>query len=1492
MFNNKALGFICGTVLVVFLSCISSGARTAEEVIALPTGTLVLDSSGSHYFYQHASAEQVRHYRQGYLASLGDSLKSFWYLHWLFLAFLIPDISLFTAHLSSVSSWGQLLVYPGSYGIYKSMMAGVWLAMLGGQAYSHYHDVRRQMFPGPDDSRYLYKLVPVRVEGRPPLVIMHVIDLDEHRSFYQIMSLPEYAVSEDAGQGIADNLDIQQFAESGQRQIDIFTELAGILRRDNMLLELEAVSAKVKKTQKKHRTIPERHLQLTLQFYDDSLQWQTRQVRFRASDNLLWIEKSLFPWLLDEYWHSWSAPFIDSKVQESSYESALSPEWLKHIISWLKNREASMPLPDGEELLPGPAQIPGCSGSQSRNCINRQLTAVSESPGCLKLDLYGATFFLPNLLAGGNDSLEKAEHSENCLAVLTEPKDDFSGIYTEAHNARETHSHFLADRLWKSLFVSTSYMAVGAGAKAVHHYTFGLSRQQPSYQAPGAGTVSHDPGGAPPASGAVSLEPPVVPYQPVIISPEPVTTPPVTVLQEPLESKEAKETARLPDDIKEESPSPFETQPSSTPPELEPDRRSGSETNSVASATEEQEAEALLDHSPGTDSEYDRYEAESLNEFSMGLPSDTLSVFSRGDNLRASRLSLASMQEDLRNMPVLTKLLEPSVVTQGDVKVKQRQLRTKKHFSPHKDEKNKELFRRRARNEAPHGIIVSSLVMTGLESGTKAEFPSWSTMNRIVSTKMRVLKIPQRSESRMLRYRQFYLGAKDEYESKGSVSLVTAARTYILQVIAEEFSEQRFKVDSEVVESMDTENIIHARFVAAVQSMMVVDEEPQHDHARYIQTYLQDLRLYTDGETRKLIEEHQDVLSVYKSKHSHETHILDTPFKLITLRSWPENKGTLEGDLAELKKTEWKKVRDKAVANAFGVDKSSVRKILHARTEQTPGEDWPSGMLHMAFLKNITPRLNGLRAELDAEFKWLSYQASLMDDTGGDERNRLSEYKQLPEEVVSRVLGISDSINMSDAIALLTEKQKAEHSRVVVRKMESTLEMDTDHFRRLLKESYFQMLVAHMKAQNGASDIVFKEEEMRKLAKQWLTQKLKGNIKKEMPEEDKLQLQVERLVRNIEHYVDKINPLLAVGRGEFTPKDVFSEKTPVQQLDPMVRSSAAEIAGGQDWKQVVEQRIRRYARTIIFSSQATNWYDMDIPFTEKELGSADGLPEGVQWDDNQKLIARRLKAIAYERVQSTAYKVDDSASKKGIVKKTRRLLKASMSLVNKNIATAEVRRQGLMLFIRPLVSSGYIQLGGQYAVNIMNWNRSGEDGDLARKDLVAQWYHKAVTEIMDSEYQQVIKLLKDMKNHVEHYYTKAKLPEDYGNKPVEDFFEGPAKSAKKGEFRLVRLNSIQYSLEQVSTWLDDAQGVATVFDQWKSQMAINKSSARLVQDVKVSVDPLRSHYQEAQQLLVAGHKLERYKMSEKRWEEVSLVIEALENLVKTLDLESEKQTVQ
>ena len=318
------------------------------------------------------------------------------------------------------------------------------------------------------------------------------------------------------------------------------------------------------------------------------------------------------------------------------------------------------------------------------------------------------------------------------------------------------------------------------------------------------------------------------------------------------------------------------------------------------------------------------------------------------------------------------------------------------------------------------------------------------------------------------------------------------------------------------------------------------------------------------------------------------------------------------------------------------------------------------------------------------------------------------------------------------------------------------------------------------------------------------------------------------------------------------------KKTPLVDLDSALKVAAEEIENGTHWKVVVETRVRRMIREAIMVSSDPQWHSNDIPkCAPKDLMDFGTRRHG--WDEEKLQMAKRFKAIAFEKV--VAGKSDKTGA-------AARFLKATMQFLNKQSILQRVREQTVTHWISKLKDHGYLVLEPGEEFNYMNFVQKNMG------DPMVQWYLDMVHKVVEDEYTKAIGIFEDIKQLTKTRYPLAGVPADFGKKPVEDFKEGARGSNEKGCTRLVRLESILYTFHEVNPWLEKASPFAKIFDLWK-----NNSRIQNVNDP----GPLRKHYDEAKRLWGEGQTLSQYKMSEQRWREVDGVLEDLKHLVEACD---------
>ena len=108
----------------------------------------------------------------------------------------------------------------------------------------------------------------------------------------------------------------------------------------------------------------------------------------------------------------------------------------------------------------------------------------------------------------------------------------------------------------------------------------------------------------------------------------------------------------------------------------------------------------------------------------------------------------------------------------------------------------------------------------------------------------------------------------------------------------------------------------------------------------------------------------------------------------------------------------------------------------------------------------------------------------------------------------------------------------------------------------------------------------------------------------------------------------------------------------------------------------------------------------------------------------------------------------------------------------------------------------------------------------------------------------------------------------FGRIPLEDISKD---KHSKADFRITRLEGMKYTLEHVVPWFAKAKPVAEAYDIWKNSVAT-------AQVRNPDPQPLRQFCNEASLLTGQFNKLERYKMPEYQWSEVSEIQKSLSKL--------------
>ncbi|MGI9277288.1 MAG: hypothetical protein ACR2PT_20885, partial [Endozoicomonas sp.] len=312
--------------------------------------------------------------------------------------------------------------------------------------------------------------------------------------------------------------------------------------------------------------------------------------------------------------------------------------------------------------------------------------------------------------------------------------------------------------------------------------------------------------------------------------------------------------------------------------------------------------------------------------------------------------SVFSGEGDPDAVSMSSALSEEVAFEKADVKIALKKQRIRSHFQPHNDlqGEDRKKFVQLAIEDAAASTIVADLIIRDIDERTDGsrKLPlSWGKMQSRLAEEAERLHVKPLAGPKLDLYREVYEEAIEHYKESGeSATLTGAARYFVIRTTAERIAEERFRADKEAIREVNMRGGVTTRVGMALLSLLELDTEPLHDHARQLGFAIEGMRLFSALDKTRVMAFYEPVfVELAKKTTDKRRGITDFAFKSVALGSWSESKRVLEGELAEIhsrvpkahkKKMEKKMAEALRMAEENAASIESVEEYLKAKNKE------------------------------------------------------------------------------------------------------------------------------------------------------------------------------------------------------------------------------------------------------------------------------------------------------------------------------------------------------------------------------------------------------------------------------------------------------------------------------------------------------------------------------------------------------------------------------
>ncbi len=896
--------------------------------LEINSGTLVFDAMGDQTFYEHTALGEVEKYHQSYYSSLSGAIKT---------GIIISALSLSMGKtvrlgLDALGLENMASSLPVSGFFFAGMTTAAVILHNLGLAWETYEYM---MLTSEDDRRSFQSIVMTEATFSP-LLVHRIYGLISDPIFYRISPLPAIEHNE---------------IPSGHGMHDSFVKLDRALRKRRKYVELEPLG-EVCPLSATNCSETQASRKLKARFYSlhDSSEAMPKEVIFKASDRLVWVEglllchnslqkpnDGIFEYAsdLDDGFESGNvtdSEYCDYRKTlepQSEYDSPLSPDWIYLLVEYLDS-DTNWVIPQPENETVSESDKPGIEldGSAAEDvecpateCTTRKIDVTRDSNGCLSLNLNGAVYYLPGDLIDGRSRGQ----SGYCHAVLNKAEGSFALATHSAHNRWKAKTQLIIDTWIREGYVSLGLSLLGSVSAGGYFGYKNYGRQSGStdvvpYSASHNQPLIHAPPPSMSHHSLVGTEIQASRAHPLVLlsftrSVTPASGSTFFILQpwmdwsageaqEPIISEmfeentgEGTSTTLAIADVAIESDRDDDDEVSTTPDlldnkdiNLQPVTGSDSSEGLYTDLFEEEESQ-----------EEERSVLDVSSQSSVEFPRDQLET----DNTSAVESATSAYSLSY--------------------KFQQHRQREPAHFHISSDEKNslsnKEI-RRRTRElseDAVRSTVMAYLVMTDLRC--EGEIPevlsTWEDlMERVVKPEMKRLKVDMPDKLGLKRIQQSYKTAAEHFNpeetsKRTQYTLTRMAHWMMIEYVAHRFSLQKFKNDRTEYKGRIFDDT--ARIAASVITINSLKQEPHYVYRRQYMLFFEELRLFSKEETERLIQHYQGHFKELRRTAYGAQNI--APFreyelKAMALKVWPQSREYIEGELENLEKIRIKKLSD------------------------------------------------------------------------------------------------------------------------------------------------------------------------------------------------------------------------------------------------------------------------------------------------------------------------------------------------------------------------------------------------------------------------------------------------------------------------------------------------------------------------------------------------------------------------------------------------------
>ncbi|KEQ13797.1 hypothetical protein GZ77_16085 [Endozoicomonas montiporae] len=330
----------------------------------------------------------------------------------------------------------------------------------------------------------------------------------------------------------------------------------------------------------------------------------------------------------------------------------------------------------------------------------------------------------------------------------------------------------------------------------------------------------------------------------------------------------------------------------------------------------------------------------------------------------------------------------------------------------------------------------------------------------------------------------------------------------------------------------------------------------------------------------------------------------------------------------------------------------------------------------------------------------------------------------------------------------------------------------------------------------------------------------------------------------------------------------IKQKSNVRPVLDELASAMRDIDSGIPWKEVVIERIRQNIWVAMYGAKRSNTADVGLPlFHSKDVLKLQGLEPPESWKGIDRVIAERLKAIAFQKVESRKTSRFKDANELPV---TMRFLDGMNVLFNRVAVVDQAKMIGTTVYLLPLKDKGYISSDFEGFVSLQALQERLSDNP------VSVWLHDTIEELVDEEYQRVIRLINDLVVMYKKHYANDISDNEVilGHRPLEEIVAKRNSKASKAKFRLARLEGMLYTYEHVTPLLVEAFPIVKTYEGWKNSFHAMKA---MREGLELDPTPIQPYCVKAKKLLEKISQLNQYNMPEYKWAEV---IEAKDTLEK------------